>query len=231
VSSINTIVWDIGNVLVRWTPELVYRNDPRFDAATNKDWCDRVIRNPWVAGERGWNAEMDRGRSFAETYAERVARFPQTFPDLAQKFPDYAELMASYFTCFEAAMSQEVIGIKEIKHELRPALRTLALSNFSRETWPRIARRFPQMMDFDDRVVSGEVGMIKPDDEIFHHLFNKLGVKPQEAVFIDDSAANIATSERLGMRGILFTPDYEQPEKSARGLRQDLRRLGIQIRI
>lgn len=224
---ITTLIWDIGNVLVRWTPELVYQDDPRFDAATNKDWCDRVIRNPWAAGERGWNAEMDRGRTFAETYAERVARFPSVFPDLAARFPDYAHLMARYFNEFETAMSQEVVGIKEIKAELQPAFRTLALSNFSKETWPRISARFPQMMAFEGRVVSGEVGMVKPDEEIFHHLFNNLSVKPETALFIDDSKANIETSERLGMRGILFTPDYNNPQKAALQLRRDLATFGL----
>lgn len=224
---ISTLIWDIGNVLVRWTPELIYQNDPRFDTATNKEWCDRVIRNPWADGERGWNAEMDRGRSFAETYAERVARFPSIFPDLAARFPDYAHLMARYFNEFETAMSEEVKGIKEIKAELQPTFRTLALSNFSKETWPRIAARFPQMMQFDGRVVSGEVGMVKPDEDIFHHLFNHLSVKPETALFIDDSKANIETSMRLGMRGILFTPDYENQQNAATQLRRDLAAFGL----
>jgi 2-haloacid dehalogenase len=226
-SRISTLIWDIGNVLVRWTPELIYQNDPRFDAATNKEWCDRVIRNPWADGERGWNAEMDRGRSFAETYAERVVRFPTAFPDLAARFPDYAHLMTRYFNEFETAMNEEVKGIKEIKAELQPAFRTLALSNFSKETWPRIAVRFPQLMQFDGRVVSGEVGMVKPDEDIFHHLFNHLSVKPETALFIDDSKANVETSMRLGMRGILFTPDYENPQNAATQLRRDLAAFGL----
>lgn len=227
--SITTLVWDVGNVLVRWTPELVYAKDPRFTPDVNKDWCDRVIRNPWGTDRYGWNADMDRGLSFAETYPQRVARFPSVFPDLVQKFPDYANLMAQYFEQFEVAMSHEVVGIKEIKQELSGRFRTLALSNFSKETWSRIAKNFPQMNDFEGKVVSGEVGLVKPDREIFHYLFNTLGVKPSEALFIDDSAANVAASEALGMRAVQFTPNWEQPHDAACTLRHNLRQYGLHI--
>lgn len=137
--------------------------------------------------------------------------------------------MAQYFEQFEVAMSQEVVGIKEIKQELSGRFRTLGLSNFSKETWPRIAKNFPQMNDFEGKVVSGEVGLVKPDPEIFHCLFNTLGVKPEEALFIDDSAANVAASEAVGMRAVLFTPNWEKPHDAARALRHGLRQRGLHI--
>lgn len=58
---------------------------------------------------------------------------------------------------------------------------------------------------FDEVVLSCEVGMKKPDKEIYLHTLKLLGIKPQEAIFIDDLDYNIKAANELGMKGILFT--------------------------
>lgn len=58
---------------------------------------------------------------------------------------------------------------------------------------------------FDEIVVSGEVKMIKPDPEIFEHILQKLGVKAEESIFIDDNRRNVNSAERLGIKSIMFT--------------------------
>ena len=54
-------------------------------------------------------------------------------------------------------------------------------------------------------VLSGEVGMRKPEKEIFLHAAQTLGVPPEECVFIDDMAANVAAARACGMTGVLHT--------------------------
>lgn len=62
---------------------------------------------------------------------------------------------------------------------------------------------------FDFKVLSCEVGVWKPDVKIYQHALQKLGVKPEEAVFIDDQHKNIAAAGALGIHGIIFH-DTEQ---------------------
>jgi putative hydrolase of the HAD superfamily len=61
----------------------------------------------------------------------------------------------------------------------------------------------------DGKVVSGFVGMAKPDEDIYRCLVDKYGLKAEECVFIDDREENIQTAKALGMKGIVFK-DYEQ---------------------
>lgn len=58
---------------------------------------------------------------------------------------------------------------------------------------------------FDTVVISGEVGMRKPEERIYLHTCQRLGLEPEDCVFIDDLAHNIETAESLGMTGILHT--------------------------
>lgn len=57
---------------------------------------------------------------------------------------------------------------------------------------------------FDDIIVSAEVGLIKPDPEIYRYTANKIGVKPAECVFIDDHESHLVTARDLGMKTILY---------------------------
>lgn len=83
--------------------------------------------------------------------------------------------------------------------------RVLALTNFSSETFPLAQRKYPFLQVFEGIVVSGEEGLIKPDPAIYELLFARYAVDPKRSVFIDDSAANIATARQLGMQAIHFT--------------------------
>jgi putative hydrolase of the HAD superfamily len=79
-------------------------------------------------------------------------------------------------------------------------LRTGLLSNsWGVADYPR--EQFPSM--FDCVVISGEVGMRKPEERIFRHTLALLGVSPQECVFVDDTAANVAAAEAVGMTAVL----------------------------
>ncbi|HEV3474026.1 MAG TPA: HAD family phosphatase [Actinomycetota bacterium] len=56
---------------------------------------------------------------------------------------------------------------------------------------------------FEEVVISGEVGMRKPDPEVFRSAAGGLGLPPEACVFVDDIRANVEASERVGMRGVL----------------------------
>ena len=113
-------------------------------------------------------------------------------------------------------------GSVEVLREVRDGPHRLyGLTNWSAETFPVALDRFDFLEWFEGIVVSGEIGLIKPDAEIFHHLIEEFDLEPSTTVFIDDSAPNVSTARELGFRVVHF----ERPEQ----LRSELGRLGVEL--
>jgi 2-haloacid dehalogenase len=94
-----------------------------------------------------------------------------------------------------------------------------AITNFNGPKFRETQKRFDFLNRFRDIVVSGEVGMLKPDAEIFELFLERNGLAARDCVFIDDSRANVASAASLGFDAIHFS--------SAQQLAQDLRRRGL----
>jgi 2-haloacid dehalogenase len=94
-----------------------------------------------------------------------------------------------------------------------------ALSNWSAETFPHGLSRFDFLHWFRDRIVSGEVGLIKPDPRIYRLLLERNGLVASDAVYIDDVKRNADAATALGLHGIHFT--------SPVALRRELETLGL----
>ena len=94
-----------------------------------------------------------------------------------------------------------------------------ALSNWSAETFPVARERFDFLAWFEGIVISGEVGVNKPDRRIFEHLIEHFGIEPSAALLVDDSSANVEAAKALGFSAIQFT--------DAGALRRELVRLGL----
>ena len=107
-----------------------------------------------------------------------------------------AGLLARMF----AASALEAAMVDLIRSLRRSGLRTALLSNSwgSNDDYPR--HLFPEL--FDVVVISGEVGMRKPEQRIFRHTASLLGLEPQECVFIDDVEANVIAAEAVGLVGL-----------------------------
>ena len=95
-----------------------------------------------------------------------------------------------------------------------------AVTNFSGEKWRETYARFPFLAAaFRDVVVSGDEGVLKPDAEIFRRCLARNGLEASRAVFVDDSAANVAAAAALGMDAIRFASASElAAELMSRGL-------------
>lgn len=184
------IVFDFGNVLLQWQPEQLFQ---RFfaDAVATEAFMDEI-------GFAAWHLEQDRGRSFADAVAERT-----------EKFPQYAEILAGYSAGYDHAIAGAIAGSVAILEKLKQANYPLyGLSNFPTEKFPLAYAKYPFFKWFDEIVISGEVGLVKPDPAIFHLLLAKIQRTAQECVFIDDVSANIASAQQLGFTAIQFhSPD------------------------
>ena len=80
---------------------------------------------------------------------------------------------------------------------------------------------FPILRDFLYVAVSGRLGMVKPDPEIYLHLLNTCGLSAESCLFIDDAAKNVEAARQLGLQAIQFT--------EAKTVEQQLRELGLPI--
>ncbi|HMK69314.1 MAG TPA: HAD-IA family hydrolase, partial [Stellaceae bacterium] len=93
-----------------------------------------------------------------------------------------------------------------------------ALSNWSRETFPFAQHRFDFLKRFHGIAISGEIGHVKPQPEIYRHLLDRFSIDPARAVFIDDVAGNAEAARAFGIHPIHFTSPPAL-ERELRGLR------------
>jgi 2-haloacid dehalogenase len=200
-TNIKAIIFDYGNVLLEWDPRHVYRR--YFD---NDEAIDRFLHE---VDFMSWNAQQDRGRTFKAGVA-----------DHSQKFPQYAHLFQAYHDHWKDSIGNPLVDTVEILKELKQAGYPIyGLSNWSAETFPYARAKHAFFDLFDDMVISGAVGHVKPEPEIYQILLEKIGRPAEECLFIDDSLPNIKQAEKLGIKGIHF--------QSAEQLRSELRKLKL----
>jgi 2-haloacid dehalogenase len=185
--TVQAIVFDIGGVLIDWNPYYLYRKLLGDDRQAVGYFLKAVDFS-------GWNKEQDRGRSFAEGNAELIARFPE-----------YRELILAYDQRYLESIGGAIEPVVEILHTLKDLGYPLyGLSNWPAEKFALVRPAYPFFNWFDGLIISGEVGLIKPDKDIFHLLLERVGRQAGECVFIDDHEPNITTARELGFQTIHF---------------------------
>ena len=98
-------------------------------------------------------------------------------------------------------VNQELVALI---HKLRPRYKIGLLSNAWNDLRQVLATRLPIGHLFDDLLISAEVGLGKPDPRIYHLAVERLGVQPQEAIFIDDVLVNVAAARSVGLQAVHY---------------------------
>jgi HAD superfamily hydrolase (TIGR01549 family) len=197
------VVFDIGNVLLRWDPRLLYRKI--FPDEAKVEWFLQEVCSP------SFNLELDGGRPFSEALADLTGRFPQ-----------YAEEIRAYDERWLETTQGLIADSTEILETLRRnEVRNFAITNFSAEKFSVVRSLFPALDAFDGIVVSGEEGVVKPDPAIYRLLLDRYGLAAADCLFVDDSAKNVDGARAVGMHAHRF--------ESARQLRAELLRHGFAI--
>jgi 2-haloacid dehalogenase len=201
-STITAIIFDFGNVLVKWDARALYK---RF--FPNPEAIDSFLQEIRF---HEWNAHQDAGRPFREGITELSAQFPQ-----------YADHIQAYDTYRDESITEAIDGSVAIVRNLNQAGWPLyMLSNFSAEKFPLMQRRYNFLQLFDDIVISGEHKLIKPNPAIYQLTLNRIKRKAGECLFIDDSLPNIESARKLGFHTILFQSP-EQLEKDLKTYTQN----------
>ena len=201
---IDTVVFDLGGVLIDWNPRHLYRKLFEGDIAGMERFLSDVC-------SPSWNERQDAGRSFDEAIAH-----------LLPQHSDQAHLITAFRDRWSEMLGGEIPGTVAVLSELKAAgIRLYALTNWSRETFPVARTRFDFLRSFEGILVSGQEMLIKPDPAIFDLLFSRFNIQPERSVFIDDSPRNVQCASTTGMQAVLFT--------DASALRAALIRLGMPI--
>ena len=200
---IRNIVFDMGNVLIRFDPELFMTRE----GITRPK--DREILIQELFRSLEW-ARMDRGELREETAEPLIlARIPDRLKDSARRL------------LYDWSDPRDVIeGMEELARRLKAAeYGIFLLSNASVRQhvyWPHYS--VSRLMD--GTLISADVRMVKPCREIYEAFLEKFGLKGEECLFIDDAAMNVAGAIGCGWEGIVF-------HGSAAELEGQLRKKGV----
>jgi 2-haloacid dehalogenase len=195
----NTVIFDLGAVLVDWNPRYVYRQIFRSEEAL-EHFLSKVCTNQW-------NELQDAGRSFAD--ATDV---------LIKEFPHYKSEISAYYGRWEEMLRGQIDETVTLLKELKASnmFRIFALTNWSAESFPVALEKYSFLSLFDGIVVSGVEKMKKPEPEIFKLLMERYSVSASEAVFIDDNHHNVNAAESMGIKSIHFRDSQQCKEELKR---------------
>ena len=198
MKKIDTVIFDLGAVLIDWRPMNVYEKAFNGDVKKAQWFLENVCNSTW-------NASLDCGKDWDETIAEKV-----------KDFPEYEQYIRLYKDKWELMLNGEISGTVEILAKLKASgkYRLYSITNWSAQTFEITFERYPFLKWFEGISVSGYLKMIKPDKEIYLYTLRNYGIVPENSVFIDDNPANVKTANALGINGILFTG----PEQLAKSL-------------
>jgi len=199
--SAKAVVWDFGNVIVRWNPRTLYEK-----IFTDRAECDRFLADVCTLA---WHAETDRGLSFAENCARLVAAHPHHEREILAWHQRWDEMFSGAIPESEAAI--EALHARGVPQ--------FGLSNISTETIESTRAMSPAFGRLSDVIVSGAVRLIKPDPAIFRLACRRFDYAAEDLLFIDDSPANIKAAAAPGFDTHLFDdPAALRPALEARGL-------------
>lgn len=202
MSKIDTVVFDLGGVLIDWNPRYLYRKI--FKTEAEIDWFMNNICT------MEWNDQQDAGRSFADATEE-----------LVMKHPEHEVPIRAWYGRYPETINGAIQGTVDILTEIRNKKehRLYALTNWSEESFPWARQNFEFLSWFEGIVVSGTEKTRKPFADFYHILFNRYNIDPARAVFIDDNIKNIKGANEVGLKAIHFTSPAE--------LEKELKKLGV----
>lgn len=183
----DTIIFDLGGVLIDWNPRYLYRKIFKTEAEVT--WFLENI----CTGE--WNDQQDAGRSFEE--ATEV---------LVKNHPDWEVPIRAWYGRWQETISGPLHDTVDILRQVKDSdqHRLYALTNWSAETFPWALDNFDFLHWFEGIVVSGIEKTRKPYPEFYQILFDRHKIDPSTALFIDDNHKNIVGAQAVGLNTIHF---------------------------
>ena len=202
-TNIHAFIFDLGKVIVDWDPRyLLHEIAPEEERL--KFLVEEVL-------DLDWFRSVDAGYPLSKAISDR-----------SEIYPEYANAMQMYVDRWPETIRGYFEGTLDIVRQLHAAKFPLfILSNWAEDTWVRVEKEMTFLGYFQDRIISGQVGIAKPDRAIFEMAQERFQVDPKTTLFIDDAQKNVDAAIAADFEAILF----ETPEKLA----SDIRSFGIAL--
>lgn len=187
--ALDAVVFDVGNVLVRFSPEEILRRVLPGEETIWPDILRRVFRSPY------W-AMLDRGvLTHEEAVRAMTGRETRLAGPIRRVLTDWRDL--------PDVVDEGVAALRQCKAHGK---RTYVLSNYNDRAFDFIREKYDFFKLFDGEVVSGREKLVKPDPAIYRLLTERYALAPERTLFIDDTPANIEAALHLGWQGLCYAP-------------------------
>jgi 2-haloacid dehalogenase len=205
-NKIDTIIFDLGGVLIDWNPEHVYKEVFSGDQQKTDWFLNNICTSDW-------NVEQDAGRTLSE--GTEI---------LVNQFPEHEKLIRIFYDRWEDMIGGVITETEDILTKLKQQnkYKLYSLTNWSHETFHIPFERYDFFKHFEGIVVSGDEKTRKPFQKIYEIILERYHLTPQTCLFIDDNLDNIATAKKMGINSIHY--------KNTEQLLQDLSQFGIDIK-
>jgi putative hydrolase of the HAD superfamily len=184
---IRCVLSDLGRVIIHFDNTIFFEKIANYSSLSKEEIAELA------------STHSSPRRAFDSGDITAMEFYNQTTRILEAKI-DYDNFFSIYNDVF--SLNSPIL---EIMKKLKRKYRLVLLSNTDVMRFGFIKKRFPEIMIFDDYVLSYEVGVMKPHPRIYEEAMKKAGVEARECVFIDDIEENIEAARKLGIKGILMT--------------------------
>ena len=192
---LDAVVFDVGNVLVRFDPDKMLHEFFPGQEELQRRLMSRVYRTPyWIMLDHGiitYDEALEAMTGREGDLRESIRYILQNWQDLKETVPE---------------------GIETLRAVKAHGKKAYVLSNYHTDAFAYIEKKYDFFSLFDGKVVSAEIGLLKPDPAIYRRLTEKYGLKPTRSVFIDDTPVNVEAAMTLGWQGVC----YNEPGKLKR---------------
>lgn len=181
-----SLIFDVANVIVDWDPIRP------FEGVLDEQQIDAFL-----GSEVFWeiNARTDAGMLLRDGLVE-----------MDDQAPHLVGAYRVYLDRFPVSVSGPIPGTAEVITDLLSAgVPCFGLSNWSKQNFNVARRANPVIDQLEDVIVSGEVGLAKPDPEIFRYALDRFGLEAGATIMIDDTQENLDAAAKVGLGTILFT--------------------------
>lgn len=205
MAKIDTIIFDLGGVLIDWNPKYVYREVFNGDEAKVDWFLDTICTNDW-------NAEQDAGRTFKNATES-----------LIRKHPQYEDWIRIFYDRWEDMLGGPIKDSVQLLDQLKTANthQLYALTNWSAESFPVALDRYDFLQHFNGILVSGVEMTRKPFAKIYEIILERYQLRASASVFIDDNLDNVIGARKVGMKAIQY--------KNSQQLINELAYLGVRF--
>ena len=205
MNTIETIIFDLGGVLIDWNPKYVYREVFNGDEEKVEWFLNNICTSEW-------NVEHDAGRPLSVGTELLVKQHPEYEAWIRIYYDRWSDMLGG-------PIEETVALLNQLKR--KNEYRLYALTNWSAETFPVALERYGFLQHFEGIIVSGKEKTRKPFAKIYDILLERYKITPGRAIFIDDNTDNVKGAIDVGINGIRF--------ENAEQLQSEFRRYGIEI--